>query len=192
LFADRRETPWLGKTGIGVSILLLLVGGLMVHFGTTKQDPFKASPPQLMSAIAAVVVVGALAFRFKKSPSVTPGAAPNPWVVGIVTFLLGLGFMTAYGVLRGWTVVGIYAVIYVIAIMLLATWSKRAGWSPLHTLAAGGGALLTYACTAFPQQPVIGAKGTTDLVGNTIFAAIAVVLLVLAVKSERKAANEKL
>jgi hypothetical protein len=192
LFADRRETPWLGKTGIGVSILLLLVGGLMVHLGTTKQDPFKASPPQLMSAIAAVIVTTALAFRFKKSPSAKLGDAPNSWVVGITTFLLGLGFMSAHGMLRGWTVVGTYGVIYVIAIILLATWSKRAGWSSLHTLAAGGGAMLTYACTAFPQQPVIGAKGTTDLAGNTIFALIAVILLVLAVKSERKAANEKL
>lgn len=189
LFADRRETPWLGKTGIGVSIFLLLAGGALVHIGTNKQDTFRASPTQLISTIGAVVVIGALAFRFRKSGASRPGAAPNPWVVGIATFVLGLGFMCAHGVLRGWTVVGVYAVIYAIAIVLLASWSKRATWSPLHTLAAGGGAMLTYACTAFPEQPVVGAKGTIDLAGNTIFALIAVVLLARAVKSERKAAN---
>src|SRR4051812_2935154 len=43
LFADRRETPWLGNIGLGVSILLLLVGGVLVRFGTQRQDPFTAS-----------------------------------------------------------------------------------------------------------------------------------------------------
>jgi hypothetical protein len=192
LFADRRETPWLGKTGIGISIVLLLAGGAVVHFGTNKQDPFRASPLQLISTIAVIVVVGALAFRFKKDGTSRPGSAPNPWVVGIIAFLLGLGFMCAHGVLQGWTVVGVYLAIYAIAIVLLTSWSRRASWSPLHTLAAGGGAMLTYACTAFPEQPVVGAKGTVDLVGNTIFALIAIALLALAVKSERKAANERI
>ncbi|HEY4245428.1 MAG TPA: hypothetical protein VGM64_01165 [Lacunisphaera sp.] len=190
LFAERRETPWLGKTGIAVSILLLLVGGVVIHFGTNKQDPFRASPLQLISTIIVIVVVGALAFRFKKRGSSPSGTAPNPWIVGITTFVLGLAFMTVHDVLGGWPVVGVYAVIYVIAIVLLTSWSRGANWSPLHTLAAGGGAMLTYACTAFPQQPVVGAKGTVDLVGNTIFALIAVVLLVRAVKSERKVTNE--
>lgn len=46
--------------------------------------------------------------------------------------------------------------------------------------------MLTYAVTAFPQEPVIGAKGNVDLVGNTIFALIAIALLVRAVKSEKR------
>jgi hypothetical protein len=171
-----------------VAVFLLLAGGAMIHLMTNKQDPFRASPLQLISTIAVVIVVAALAFRCKKSGTSRPGVAPNPWVVGIATFVLGLGFMCAHGVLRGWTVVGVYAVIYAIAIVLLTSWSRCANWSPLHTLAAGGGAMLTYACTAFPEQPVVGAKGTVDLVGNTIFALIAVVLLARAVKSERKAA----
>ncbi|MEO6993986.1 MAG: hypothetical protein ABI273_10175 [Lacunisphaera sp.] len=191
LFPDRRETPWLGKTGIGISIFLLLAGGAVIHFAMNKQDPFKASPLQLISTIAAIGVLGLLAFRFKKGNATRRGAAPNPWVIGIATFLLGLGFMSAHGFLSGWSVVGVYTLIYTIVIVLLTSWSRHANWSPLHTLAAGGGAMLTYACTAFPQQPVVGAKGTVDLVGNTIFAIIAIWLLILAVKSERKAANGK-
>ena len=81
---------------------------------------------------------------------------------------------------------GLYAVLYAAAVALLVTWSGRGNWSPLHTLAAGGGAMMTYALTAFPQEPVIGAKGNVDLFGNTIFAVFALVLLVLAVKSERR------
>jgi len=186
LFARRRETPWLGKPGLIISLLLLVIGGILVRLGTQRQDPFTASPLQLTSASAAIVLIAALAFRFKRVRPQTPGAAPGPWVVGITTFLLGLAFMSAHAVLRGWTVVGAYAVLYVVAIVLLATWSARGSWSPLHTLAAGGGAMLTYAVTAFPQEPVIGAKGAVDLAGNTVFALIAVVLLILAVKAERR------
>jgi hypothetical protein len=186
LFADRRETPWLGKPGLGVAVFLLLVGGVLIRLGTQRQGPFTASPAQLASAAVLVVLVVALAFRFKKGGGSRPGAAPNPWVVGVATFLLGLGFMSAHAVLHNWTVVGAYAAIYALAVLLLAWWSGRANWSPLHTLAAGGGAMLTYALTAFPQQPVVGATGTVDLIGNTVFAVIAVVLLVMAVKSERQ------
>jgi len=70
LFAERRETPWLGKTGLGVSIALLLIGGILIRFGTQKQGPFTASPLQLISATILVVLVSALAFRFKKKQRV--------------------------------------------------------------------------------------------------------------------------
>ena len=186
LFAQQRETPWLGKTGLGVSVVLLLIGGVLVRVTTQRQDPFTASPLQLISATGLIVLVSALAFRFKKSVPSRPGATPNPWLVGIATFLLGLGFMSAHAVLHGWSVVAAYATIYVVAFALLATWSARVNWTPLHTLAAGGGAMLTYALTAFPQEPVLGAKGTVDLIGNALFAMIAVVLLLLTVKSERR------
>jgi hypothetical protein len=186
LFSERRETPWLGKTGLGVSVLLLLIGGVLIRVGTQKQGPFTASPLQLISATTLVVLVSALAFRFKKSDRTRAGRAPSPWVVGITAFLLGLGFMTSHAVLRGWEVVGVYAAIYGVAVTMLVRWSGRANWSPLHTLAAAGGAMLTYACTAFPQDPVIGAKGTVDLIGNTIFAVIAIVLLILAMKTEKR------
>lgn len=136
LFPERRETPWLGKTGLGVSIFLFLIGGILIRMGTQKQGPFTASPLQLLSATGLVILVGALAFRFKKTSTSRPGRIPSPWVVGIATFLLGLGFMSAHAVLHDWIVVGAYAAIYLVAIALLTTWSKRVSWSPLHTLAA--------------------------------------------------------
>src|ERR1700712_178583 len=115
--------PWLGKTGLGVSIALLLIGGILIGVGTQKQGPFTASPLQLISATGLVVLVSALAFRFKKNGASGPGAAPGPWIVGIATFLLGLGFMSAHAVLHDWTVVGAYAALYSVAIVLLAMWS---------------------------------------------------------------------
>jgi hypothetical protein len=189
LFAERRTTPWLGKIGLSVSILLLVVGGILVRKMTMKQDPFAASTTQLVVTSIFLVVVAVLAVRLRPRESARVGGAPATWVVGVVTFALGLAFMSAHAVLHEWTVVGAYGALYLIAIALLITWSRRSGWTPRHTLAAGAGAMLTYACTAFPQEPVVGAKGSVDLIGNTLFAAMAVTLLVLAFRTERRLAR---
>lgn len=185
LFADRRETPWLGKVGLGVAGFLFVLGATAVHFGTRKQDPFAASSTQVAVVGVLIVLLVVVAFRLAKRQAVGPASAPNPWLVGSATLALGLGFMTLHDVIHGWVVVGGYIVIYVLALTLLWTWSRRVAWTPLHTLAAASGAMLTYACTAFPQQPVIGAKGMVDLAGNTIFALLAILLIARAVKVER-------
>jgi hypothetical protein len=70
--------------------------------------------------------------------------------------------------------------IEVFAVVVLVTWSRRPVWTRMHALAAAGGALLTYAWHAFPESPVMDAPRTTDLVGNAILAALAVVLLISA------------
>lgn len=187
LFAGRRETPWLGKAGLTVSGILFLLGATAVHFGTRKQDPFAASWVQVAAVVGLIVVLAAGAFRLRRHRAVRPGRVPSPWLVGVVTWVLGLAFMSLHAVVHGWTLVSVYGLIFALAIALLTAWSGRAAWTPLHTLSAAGGAMLAYACTAFPQQPVIGAKGTVDLVGNTVFALVAVALLVRAVRTELKA-----
>jgi hypothetical protein len=48
-------------------------------------------------------------------------------------------------------------------------------------LALAGGALLTYAWHAFPQQPVLGSTGQTDLIGNVVFALGALLSLAAAI-----------
>ena len=185
LFVDRRETPWLGKVGLSVAGILFVLGATAVHFGTRKQDPFAASSTQLTLVVLLIVLLIGVAFRLAKRQATEPGSVPNSWLVGASTLGLGLGFMTLHDVIHGWVVVGGYGVIYLLALALLGAWTRRTAWTPLHTLAAASGAMLTYACTAFPQQPVVGAKGTVDLVGNTIFALIAILLIARAVKSER-------
>jgi hypothetical protein len=188
LFSSRGAKPWLGKVGLGVTTLLYLAGACMIYFGTRRQDPFAASPLQLTWVGVTILIVVILAFwvRRKSEPVSGSGVVPNAWVVGGCTFVLGLAFMTTHAVLHGWILVGLYLAIYAIAIYLLSSWSSRTGWTPLHTLAAGGGAMITYACTAFPQVPVFGSKGTIDLIGNIVFAAIAVVLLFLATRSVQR------
>jgi hypothetical protein len=188
LFSSRGEKPWLGKLGLSVTTLLYLAGAGMIYFGTRRQDPFAASTLQLTCVGVTILIVVILAYSVRKRSDRVRvnGAVPPAWVIGACTFVLGLAFMTTHAVLHGWLLVTLYLAIYVVALYLLSRWSSRTPWTPLHTLAAGGGAMITYACTAFPQEPVFGSKGTIDLIGNSVFAAIAVVLLFLAVKSVQR------
>jgi len=50
----------------------------------------------------------------------------------------------------------------------------------MHSLAAAGGALLTYAWHAFPETPGLQPPHTADLIGNAVFALLAVALLISA------------
>lgn len=46
--------------------------------------------------------------------------------------------------------------------------------------ALAAGATLTYAWTAFPSVPESGGSATADLIGNTVFALIAILILLAA------------
>jgi hypothetical protein len=95
--------------------------------------------------------------------------------------------MAAHYFVKGWAVVATYLGLYAVALVVVGQWSRRAGWTPLHRLAVAGGGLLTYAVNGFVQTPILGSKGTIALVGNAVFAAGAVVLLVGAVRAVRRA-----
>ncbi|HVT72815.1 MAG TPA: hypothetical protein VHD61_06740 [Lacunisphaera sp.] len=185
LFAERRTTPWLGNFGLGVSGFLLLAGGVFMHAITRKQDPFAASNLQLVSTWVAIGLVVFLALRSRSSAARSPGTVPTPWVTGLVALLWGLAFMNANKVVQGWPLAGVQIALDVVAVALLLACGRRAAWTPSHVIAAAGGAMLAYAINGFPQEPVAGSKGMIDLIGNTLFAAIAVALLMLAVRKER-------
>jgi hypothetical protein len=187
LFAKRRETPWLGKIALPIFGLLFVLGCVMIFTTTHRQDHFQASPAQLLSVVGLIAIIMAIAFSQKQKPARAAGSMPHPIVVGIITFLLGLGFMSAHAFVHAWVNVAVYLALYVVAVLVLSLWSRRLAWTPLHTLAAAGGAMLTYAVTAFPQQPVLGARGAVDLVGNSVFAALAIILLWLATRNQRRA-----
>lgn len=185
LFAERRTQPWLRRPGLAVSLALLAAGYGVIHHFTRMQDPFSASAAQELSvgAIVIVLVIAAL-WRRDRSPA-GPGAVPGVWLVGIAALALGLAFMTANRVLQGWTLAAAQWAMDAVGAMLLLAWSRRAGWTPLHTLAAAGGALLTYACTAFGQTPVKGGTGTIALASHLIFAAVAIALLIAALNRQK-------
>src|SRR5206468_328027 len=66
------------------------------------------------------------------------------------------------------------------AIAIFVSGSRRQTWSPVHRFALAAGALLTYAWYGFVQHPTAGAAGKVALIGNGVFAAMAVGLLFIA------------
>lgn len=185
LFAERRTQPWLGNLGLGVTTLLFVLGAFLMHAGTRKQDPFSASNLQVISAWIAIAVVVGLALRWRPKTDLPSGAVPKAWIVGVIALLLGIAFMKVPYVLVNWPRAGAQWAVDLIGFGLLFVFARRAAWTSLHTLAAAGGAMLAYAYHAFGQEPVVGSKGAIDLVGNAVFAIVAIVLLILATKKER-------
>ncbi|MFC7391442.1 hypothetical protein [Scopulibacillus cellulosilyticus] len=185
LVPRRRTAPWLGKIGLGVTIVLFILGAIGNFYGSYAQSRFLADAPQLIGTMIAIIVLVVIAFCIKKrSRRNVKGTAPNQWLVGLSSFVASSLFMVFRD--HGWVTVGFWIVLYIIMIILCTRWSRSEGWGLSHQVALAGGALLTYAWHGFPEVPVIGAKGTVDLIGNIIFAIGAIVLLILTLNRVKK------
>jgi hypothetical protein len=191
LVPERATRPWLGRIGLAVAAILFVFGALVSFFGTYQFSHFLASPGQLIGSVVAIVVLVFMAFSIDVPHSSLPEEAPHPWLVGVVAFVASSLFLSVGRCipLDDWLIVGFYLVLAVVMIWLVSRWSRQQGWGAEHRLALAGGALLTYAWHAFPQQPSIGSPGTIDLVGNTLFALGAVVLLAAAIVKVRQTAT---
>ncbi|WP_193653935.1 hypothetical protein [Bacillus mycoides] len=84
---------------------------------------------------------------------------------------------------NAWGAVVFWILLSAMMTILFLNWSRQKGWGNTHELALAGGALLTYAWHSFIEDPVIGATGTVDLIGNVIFSLSAVIVLFIAIKN---------
>lgn len=183
---NNRKDPWLGKLGLVVAGILFILGAIMNFYGTYIQEQFLASFKQLLGAVIAAVIVIFVSFavtrKRKKTSSVRN--APNPWLVGF--FALGASslFMLG-GFYPGWAFVVIWSLLIVTVCMAISYWSRMNGWKQIHTVALAGGALITYIWNSFFQEPVLGTTGMIDMIGNAVFALVALICLYTAVKKAR-------
>ena len=179
----------LGNIPISKLFALLFLAGIVATtaFGMSS-DSFVASPAQFAGVGVAIVVLVALgAWIGGRAPRHTAGTAPKAWLVGLTGLVLTSAFMLVDDLVsNGWLEAGLIAAIQVIGAIVIVRWSRRTGWTQLHSLALAGGALLTYAWHAFPEAPVMDASHTVDLIGNAVFALLAVILLVNATISREK------
>ncbi|WP_327638034.1 hypothetical protein OHB24_06560 [Kribbella sp. NBC_00482] len=178
----RPREPWLGKIGLSVYGALFVVGVVATTAIQLKNDPFVASPAQFAGVAVAIVALVALAVSVgRRTSRRTAGMVPSALLTGAAVLVLGSAWMVADELTdNGWITAAMLLLLELVTAVLLTVWSRRSGWTQRHSMAAAGGALLTYAWHAFPETPVFDASRTVDLIGNTVFALLALVLLVFA------------
>ncbi|PRY59731.1 DUF998 domain-containing protein [Glycomyces artemisiae] len=180
---DRRTEPWLGVPGLVVTALVYLGGVNLVFWGTLAEEDFMASPLQFASIGVVIAALIVLAFRVGRDPRPPlPGPAPSPWAVGAASLIGTSAFWGPANLVTAdwyeWVNVAVWCVVAVAGTVLVLRWSRMDDWRPVHVFALAAGATLTYAWTAFPVQPETPGSATLDLVGNTVFAAVAVLILI--------------
>ena len=200
---DRRTTPWLRRPGLAVTAVLYVLGCATTTAFTFQHSHFVASVPEFLAV--AVLVVGAVIVALaafspgaRRGSAASAGRAPAPWVVGVVAFVLASAFqlvvfdLPSHDVPAALTVLAIVA-LELAAALLLARWSRGAGWTPAHLLALAAAAVLTYAWVGMNQflhgRTNLGACVTPVEVGAQVVEILAVLGLVAwAVLRDRRAA----
>jgi hypothetical protein len=171
--AERRTTPWLRRPGLAITAALFVLGCVLTT-SFSLASHFVASVPQF-AAVAVLVVAAVVAAFTLFRPSAGGAAAstdrpppPSPWLVGVVSFALATAFELIEHFAQGPAtpaVVGVLGMLAceVVAIVLIARWSRRPGWGPHHYLAIATGTVLTY--TWVGLRPFL--NGHTNLGAST-------------------------
>jgi hypothetical protein len=199
LAGARATVPWLGRVGLAVTALVYLMGCGLTAVITAKMFPYVASPAQLgvTAGLVCLVIAAASAVTRAGERPRTSAAAPATWLVSLVTFGLSGAFQAAYHVggqrrLSAPAIAAIMLALVVVAHGLLARWSRRSEWTPAHALAAGAGAILTYATMSLGRmiagQTALGVPtDAIDITGQFALASGMLTLVMLGFRRQRAA-----
>jgi hypothetical protein len=176
LFPAEAETTWMGGIGDGFVALVFVLGAAANFALGLKQNHFLASRAQLLSAATACALLIVAAFLFPAAKSrVAVGMAPSPWIVGAVAFALGMGILKTQP-RWGWLAVATMLAIDVAFLILTSIFSRRTGWSAMHTLALAAGGAMAYGIRAFTAKPLMGSV-LGMRISNAVFLAAAIWLI---------------
>ncbi|MFG1909079.1 hypothetical protein [Kribbella sp. NPDC048928] len=178
----RPREPWLGKVGLSVYGALFVVGIISTTAIQLGMDSFVASPAQFAGVVVAIAVLIVVAIRIgRRTPKSTAGKVPTPWLFAVAGLVVSSGWMLISDLVQnGWLGAALMLAISIAAAVVLVRTSRRTGWTRQHALAIAGGTMLTYAWHAFPEDPIFPAPHVVDLIGNVVFAVLAVALLISA------------
>lgn len=101
---------------------------------------------------------------------------PRPGLLGVGAFV---GTSAFFARPETWLGVGLGVALIVVACLLIARWARRAAWTGRHRFALAAGTLLTYAWGGFVLTALLGPRDPVRWIGNAVFAALAVALLLL-------------
>jgi hypothetical protein len=179
---DRAETPWLGGIGLTVTSLFLVLGVFVSTRYQLKQDAFRASRAQLVTAGLICIALVILAFLLPRRRVATgAGSIPNSWIAGATALAAGSAVLVTPGAWN-WGAAVMILVIDVAMIAVVLFWARGAEWGMRHKLALGAGAALAYGWHAFIGHPVVGKGEIMIRIGNAIFLFGAIGLIAFAAR----------
>lgn len=185
-FSPDRTRPWFGRLGLTMIAAVFIVGSTLLAVMQYLHFRFIATPVQW--GTSAVVIVGVIAAAFVLGRRPRPrvgGTPPRPRTVGGIAFGASSLYWLADVLLPDtrvweWGQVGGWFVLVAALVAPCLRWSRHHEWSPAHRLALVAGALLTYAWVGFVQARELDVPTTVAVLGNVVFAAGAVALIVVA------------
>jgi hypothetical protein len=185
LVPDRRTSPWLGRFGLGVTVVAFGLAAWVVLRWHLDTEGFVPTGWQLTGAalVVAALVVAALSLRIGPRPA-TGHPAPNPWLAGAAAFGVLVARPAAAdfasSLVDEWLGFAVSAALLGALALILVRWSARAGWGPPHQLAFAGGALLANVATAFSTEPIGDVSGAAKYGHNVVALSFVILLLVTA------------
>jgi hypothetical protein len=182
LFPEERPSVWLGKIGDSVVAALFVLGLAANAAIGFKQNHFVASQLQFLCTGVACILLFAIAIRLRIRGKLSlDNAVPRPWVTGVVVLALSIAFLWTPQ-RWGWGAVAALLALDAVFLVFLTLFSSRSGWTPLHTLSVAAAGAIAYGFHAFFQPPLVPGSMVMARVGNAIFLAVAVALIVMAAR----------
>nr|MDT0657820.1 hypothetical protein [Micromonospora sp. DSM 115978] len=179
-----RTTPWLGRFGLLLTAVVFAAGCGFIFYDHQVTEDFLPQQRQLLGTAGLILLLVVLAFLVRRTRNrpATGRPAPDPWLVGGVAFLAGSLF---WRIPEDRTGIALGVLLVLVLAVAVLRWSRRPGWDARHRLALAAGAVLTYCWFAFTIPPMLGTAGTVDLIGNAVFGAAAILLLLAAGRAVR-------
>jgi hypothetical protein len=180
---ERRTTPWLGRAGLTVTVVIFLLGATVIFRDQTEQ--FLATVPQMAGTAAATTALIAAAFAVGRRPRApVDRPAPRPWLVAAMAVVAANLFFIRP---ESWPGVAAGVALVAVTTLVVARWSRRTGWSDTHRLALAGGALTAYLWGGFALLAFEGAATTFNLAGQLLLVLGTAALLLAAARTARRA-----
>jgi len=187
LFPSRARTPWLGNFGLSIAAALFAAGVWFNTYYSIHTYHFVASRPQFLITALFVVAFAAAAFLIPRpAAQKTSGSVPSPWLTGAIAFLLGVGVFLSFPIWN-WGAVGSMLAVDLVFLFLLWEFSRRSGWTLLHTLSVGSGGAVFYGVHAFVGNPVVPSPKSIVLASRVLFLVLALAFIAVAVSRTRGA-----
>ena len=191
----QRDEPWLGRRGLVLAAVVFVLASVVAWYSWTQvfvpqyfpESAYHVPWTPIIIAWAAIVALSAAVLGLPQWPRAEPATArpaPQPWLVGLVAFAMGLPWfllvLLAYGAVPTLPValpIGAGLTLLCASFALIGRWASSPSWHDTHRLALVFGTLTSSMLAGFVVLHV-GRALLIDILGKLILNVIAIMLLI--------------